>query len=257
MIAHAPASSTGNQLRLPKAGELIARNLRNRIVRGQLAEGEMLPSEREMVQQFGTSRPTLREAIRILESERLVSVTRGLHGGARVLKPSAEVASRYVELILQARGTSLADVYKTLVIIEPAAARILAVERRPEAVAALRASLKEVRLAGKTSENGLAFSRFHHVLVEQTRVETLILLMGMLNTVLDHYLVAVASVLGQYVEKDAEVARAIKTCERLIGHIEAGDSDAAAELWRLYLQAAERKLREWQPAELVVDLLQT
>jgi DNA-binding FadR family transcriptional regulator len=247
----------GNPLRLPKAGEMIASNLRNRIVRGQLAEGEMLPSERELVQQFGTSRPTLREAIRILESERLVSVSRGLHGGARVRKPSAEVASRYVELILQARGISLADVYKTLVIIEPAAARMLAVERRPEAVSALRACIEEVRAAGKTSENGLAFSRFHHVLVEQTRVDTLILLMGMLNAVLDHYLVAVSAVLGQYVEKDAEVARAIKTCERLINFIEQGDSDAAAELWRSYLQAAERKLREWQPAELVVDLLQS
>ena len=257
LITYSQVSSVGHQLRLPKAGELIARNLRNRIVRGQLAEGEMLPSERELVQQFGTSRPTLREAIRILESERLVSVTRGLHGGARVLKPSAEVASRYVELILQARGTSLADVYKTLVMIEPAAVRMLAVEQRPEAVAALRECLNDVRGAGKTSENGLAFSRFHHVLVEQTRVETLILLMGMLNTVLDHYLVAVSAVLGLYVEKDAEVARAIKTCERLINHIEKGESDAAAELWRRYLQAAERKLREWQPAELVVDLLQS
>lgn len=252
-----PSSSiVGNRLRLPKAGELIASTLRNQIVRGQLAEGEMLPSEKEMVIQFGTSRPTLREAIRILESERLLTVSRGLHGGARVRKPSADVASRYVELILQARRISMADVYKTLVIIEPAAARILAVEHRPEAVAALRAAIEELRATGKTSENGLAFSRFHHVLVEQTRVETLILLMGMLNTVLDHYLVAVSSVLGQYVEKDAEVARAIKTCERLIDYIEAGDSDAAAQLWRRYLQAAEKKLREWQPAELVVDLLQ-
>lgn len=246
-----------DKLRLPKAGELIAQSLRNRIIRGQLAEGEMLPSERELVEQFGTSRPTLREAIRILESERLVTVTRGIHGGARVLKPNADVAARYVELILQSQGTSLADVYRTRVLIEPAAARILAKEQRPEAVIALRNCVKAVRSAGRPKENGLAFSHFHRVLIEQTRVETLILLMGMLNTVLDHYLVAVSAVLGQYVEGEAEISRAIDAQEQLIDLIESGKSDEAAQLWRRYLQQAENKLSQWQPTELVVDLLQS
>lgn len=244
------------RLRLPKAGELVARDLRNRIIRGELAEGQMLPSEHELGQQFGVSRPTLREAIRILESERLLEMTRGLHGGARVLKPNINIAGRYFGFILQAQGTSLADVYRTRVIIEPAAVRILATEHRPETVKKLRDCLNEAPGASHLTENALAFSRFHHLLVEETRVEPLILMMGMLNTILDRYLVAVGSVFGQYVEAENETRKAMKARGRLIDYIEQGDHDQAAALWRRYLQEAEEKLRRWQPSELVVDLLQ-
>ena len=216
----------------------------------------MLPSEHELGQQFGVSRPTLREAIRILESERLLEITRGLHGGARVLKPNINVAARYFGFILQAQGTSLADVYRTRVIIEPAAVRILATERRPETIKKLRDCLHEAPGASRITENALAFSRFHHLIVEETRVDPLILMMGMLNTILDRYLVAVGAVFGQYVQADVETKKAMKSRGRLIDYIEQGDGDQAAALWRRYLQEAEEKLRRWQPSELVVDLLQ-
>ena len=43
------------------------------------------------MERFGVSRPTLREAFRVLESESLISVRRGAHGGARVHLPNADV----------------------------------------------------------------------------------------------------------------------------------------------------------------------
>jgi len=248
--------ATEERLRLPKAGELVARHLRNRIIRGELPEGMMLPSEHDLIRQFGVSRPTLREAIRVLESEQLLQITRGLHGGARVLKPNIDVAARYFGFLLQASGIELADVYRTRVAIEPAAVRILATERRPETIAALRACLDASDQATQTSENALAFSRFHRVIIEETQVETLILLMSMLNNILDRYMLAVAAVFGQYVEAAAEIAKASRSRRKLIGFIEQGESDRAADLWRRYLQDAEVKLRKWQPSRLIVDLLQ-
>lgn len=67
-----------------RAADLIAGQIRRRIIRGELAVGETLPTENELLTQFGVSRPTLREAIRVLESESLVEVKRGSRGGARV-----------------------------------------------------------------------------------------------------------------------------------------------------------------------------
>jgi DNA-binding FadR family transcriptional regulator len=237
-------------VRLPKAGELVARNLRNRIIRGELAQGAMLPPEQELAQAFGVSRPTLREAIRILESEQLLETTRGLHGGAKVLKPNSEVATRYFRNLLQAKGVSLSDVFRTRVMIEPAAVRLLARERKVEAVEALRACVSDV------GDSALSFSRFHQVIIEQTGVETLILLMGVLNSILDRYLVAVRNVMGKYTAEEAETQRASRARRKLIDYIAAGDDDRATELWRRYLQEAEEKLKRWQPTELVVDVLQ-
>ncbi len=66
----------------------MAAELRRRIVSGELeVGGDPLPSEGKLMSQFGVSRPTLREAFRILESEQLIRVLRGARGGARVLKP--------------------------------------------------------------------------------------------------------------------------------------------------------------------------
>jgi DNA-binding FadR family transcriptional regulator len=55
----------------------ICRELRGRILAGKLAPGERLPGERELAQRYDTNRNTLREAVRMLEQARLVSVRHG------------------------------------------------------------------------------------------------------------------------------------------------------------------------------------
>ena len=81
------------------------------------------------MEQFGVSRPTLREAFRILEAETLISVRRGSRGGARVVAPDASVAARYVGLLLQMQGATINDVYEARMISEPPCARLLALHR--------------------------------------------------------------------------------------------------------------------------------
>ncbi|WP_235489098.1 winged helix-turn-helix domain-containing protein, partial [Frankia sp. AvcI1] len=81
------------------------------IVRGELHEGDALPPEAVLMEQFGVSRPTLREAFRVLESEALISVRRGAHGGARVHTPNGHVAARYTALVLEHQHTTLADIH--------------------------------------------------------------------------------------------------------------------------------------------------
>ena len=64
-------------VKVPKTAELVAAQLRRQIVRGDLREGDALPPEATLMEQFAVSRPTLREAFRVLESEALISVRRG------------------------------------------------------------------------------------------------------------------------------------------------------------------------------------
>ena len=135
-----PAAS----VRVPKTAELVAAHVRRRIVRGELKEGDALPPESALMDEFAISRPTLREAFRILESEGLITVRRGARGGARVQIPTSEVAARYAGLVLQHRGTTLADVLDARVIVEAPAAGIVAGRRdRAKAAAELRRWLEE------------------------------------------------------------------------------------------------------------------
>src|SRR5258706_4139651 len=86
--------------RVPKTAELVARDLRSKIVRGELKDGDTLPSEGELVTRYSVSRPTLREALRILESEALLTVTRGSRGGPRVHLTEPLLPARHFGLCL-------------------------------------------------------------------------------------------------------------------------------------------------------------
>src|ERR1700747_630467 len=68
-------------LPVPKASEGLADDLRERILLGEFPEGTALPTERDLVAQTQMSRATVREALRILEGQGLISIKTGRAGG--------------------------------------------------------------------------------------------------------------------------------------------------------------------------------
>jgi DNA-binding FadR family transcriptional regulator len=142
------AAALFNRARSPKTAEVIASSIRQRIVSRELQPGDRLPAEPDLMEQFGVSRPTLREGIRILENEALVTIRRGAHGGARVREPDPMVAGRYMGLMMQREGTSVREVAEALNAIEKGAIDQLArasgrsdIRGFLEALAALEACL--------------------------------------------------------------------------------------------------------------------
>src|ERR1700687_1458657 len=121
--SHSVTPIGGAAIRSPKTAELVARTLRRMVVDGQLKDGDFLPHETELMAHFHVSRPTLREAVRVLESERLVEVRRGSRTGARVRVPGPEIVARPAGLLLELSGTTLADVMTARIAIEAAPAK--------------------------------------------------------------------------------------------------------------------------------------
>lgn len=236
----ATSQTVGRQMRVPKMAELVAAHLRRQIVRGELAEDDALPSETALMEQFRVSRPTLREAFRVLESESLITVRRGAHGGARVQLPSAEVAARYAGLVLQHRGATVEDVYEARVLVEAPAVGMLARTRSAEDLDVLRSALDaHVSPDAGGVETLEAHSRFHALLVELTGNQTLRVLMGMV----EHIIMRadwsrVTSDVGS-----PELLRASRkgfnAHHRVVELIEVSDDVGAERLWRRHLTEAK------------------
>lgn len=110
----------------PRAYELLVSQLQQKILMGELAEGDRLPSEREMMGQFGVSRPTIREALRVAESLGLVTVRHGDPGGPRVLGQPSVGVLRVLDAMLSAERTSVAELLEARMILEGTAARMAA-----------------------------------------------------------------------------------------------------------------------------------
>lgn len=107
---------------LPKASDVLADELRARILGDGMAPGEALPSEAALMTDYGFSRGTVRETLRLLESDGLIVIKRGPKGGVRVRHPDVRQVSRSLGLLFSARGTNLGDLFTFRKLIEPAAA---------------------------------------------------------------------------------------------------------------------------------------
>ncbi len=253
----------GQVVRAPKTAELIATLYRRQIVRGELRPGDTLPSEQQLMGQFGVSRPTLREAFRILEAEDLISVKRGSRGGARVTQPSLSVAARYVGLLLQVQGTTIADVYEARMVLEPACARLLARRRTKQDLADLTACISELRGAveadqPKAPEPVLWSSqaaRFHELIMQRSGSRTLAVQGGVLQDIVATHL---AMALSRDRAGDDELAnfrRNVRSYEKLVVLVEKRDGAGAERHWRAHMEAAgQRLLREDLQSRSVVDL---
>ena len=116
---------------VPKPHDVLANHLRDGILRGDIAEGEALPSERELVDQTGLTRGAVREALKTLSVEGLVQTRHGRFGGSVVTLPGQESMTTAINRFVQGRKLSLRTLQETRNALEPFLAR-LAAERRTE-----------------------------------------------------------------------------------------------------------------------------
>ena len=114
---------------VPKASDILAAQLRDMIVQGELSPGSLLPSERDLVVESGLSRSSVRDALRILESEGFITTKVGRSGGSMVTLPGRDVVARSVELFVRTHGIRLDSLLECRVAIEPTLARLAARNR--------------------------------------------------------------------------------------------------------------------------------
>jgi GntR family transcriptional repressor for pyruvate dehydrogenase complex len=236
----------GRVVRAPKTAELIAEQIRGQIVRSEIAPGTTLPNEAELMSQFGVSRPTLREAFRILETESLIAVRRGVAGGAQVLAPDIAVGARYVGLLLQLDGATIADVYEARMVLEPVCARMMANRADASDVAGLGECIASLQALIAAGSGGIPDQRswsrttyaFHELVLKGSGNKTLALQGGLLQEVVaTHY---AATVAGRFPEptRPDRFRRVVLSFRKLVKLVEQGDGAAAERHWLKHMETA-------------------
>ncbi len=242
-------------VRVPKAGEMVASQLRRQIVLGELKEGDQLPSESVLMEEFGVSRPTLREAFRILEAEGAITVRRGVRGGARVQVPDIDVAARHAGLLLQYRGTLLSDVYEVRTVLEPAAARMAAKRRTSADLARLQDAVDRQR--DSVEDPGASFAadaEFHRLIVELSGNETLQVLAGMVSNIIREGDRSYAE--SHDWQTEQELAKiAVRAHARLVELIRKRSGDEAEDFWKKHLAESAKIVLGDRASATVVELL--
>jgi GntR family transcriptional regulator, transcriptional repressor for pyruvate dehydrogenase complex len=233
--------------------EVVADVLRVRIVDGELADGDLLPRQEDLVQEFGVSLPSLREAMRILETEGLISVRRGNIGGAVVHRPTPQAAAFMLGLVLQSRNVVLSDLAAALRVVEPACASMCAQRSTRRSIAAHLKALTD-QLNGHL-DDGSEFTKsareFHDALARVCGNETMCQLVGTLETLWSDYesrWAEASTRRGAYpgVELRKLVVAAHVNITRAI---RAGDAEGAEKATRHHLEQSQAYLLEHAGSE--------
>ncbi len=217
--------------------------LRQRILSGALADGDRLPKQSDLLAEFHVSRPSIREALRILETEGLVTVRRGNLGGATVHAPEVHDTAYMLGLVLQGKQVELDDVGVALRHMEPACAALCAgsADRR-HVVAELRDIQRDTVAA---VDDDIRFvdhaRRFHEQLVALCGNESMKVMVGALESVWSAHERAwarTASGAGSFPSADLR-RQGIDAHGRILSLVERGDP-------RQVMDAAYRHLQQSQ-----------
>ena len=230
-----------------KQYELVAERLRQRVVHGELQPGERLPNEAVLAADFGVSRATVREALRVLATQSLIRTSKGAGGGSYVTLPSVNGVSEYVQssisLLADADDVTLEELLEARELLEVPAARLAAERRGEEELERLRNAIPDEPLRLGTQRQFVYNQDFHLAVIDGCRNALLAIAAQPVFAVLQRNLAR--SRLG------ARFHRAINEHHRAIAAaIEAGDADAAGgemydhlEYLRPYYERAWRSAR--------------
>jgi GntR family transcriptional repressor for pyruvate dehydrogenase complex len=137
--------ATFRKVQVGRASEDVIRQVEQAIFSGEIRPGNRLPSERELTEQFGVSRVTVRDALRVLEANGLVDIRVGANGGAFIREPNFDRLSNSLSSMLRFKKATLLELAEARKVIETATAEFAAQRAEPEDLERLREAVEGAR----------------------------------------------------------------------------------------------------------------
>jgi DNA-binding FadR family transcriptional regulator len=236
------------QIRVPKSSDVLADHLRRKILTGAVEAGAPLPAERDLVAQTGLSRGSVREALRILEAEGLVSTRPGRQGGSIACQPGDESLARYINVFVHGRGIPLEALLQTREAVEPLLAYLAALNRTDDELREL------VQVTEKVED---AYADVPRFLAENVKWHCAIATASH-NELLRAFMVAISSLVYKATAIEDFATDAVRQVvigahRRILAAIVSGDAEVARRRMARHLAAVTEQVRTLPQAPLVIE----
>lgn len=220
-----------------RASEAIYEQIKTLIVQGQFKPGDRLPSERSLMELMGRSRPTIREALRMLERAGFIRTVPG-GSGAVIQQPSTELVAQSLDVMLQVGRVSLRELGEFRRHNDAAVARWAALRRGREDLDALEDILtrSEEFVRARDWEGFLGLDPEFHCALAYAGDNTVAAVMSRVLSQLCNP-ITLATLRGQPEEGAQEQARSILEVHRkILEAVRAGDPEKAGRAMELHIQ---------------------
>lgn len=220
----------------------VSRAIEEEILSGALAEGALLPTEGELCAQFGVTRSSVREGIRLLEQSGLLE--RGPAKRLVVRAPKISEIAATASRSLAHGGATFREVWETLALFYPQAARAAATHLSEESIAELHAINERLRESGNGDVTVDGAVAFFQTIAAGLNNRVMLAMLQSLNMMIG---ASLALVIG-------ETPRAKKRIEdaqsEIIAALEASDEEKAAAWMSRHI---DDLMRGYQVANVDLD----
>ncbi len=228
-----------------RASEEIYEQIRQLILKGEIKPGEHLPSERKMMEMMQRSRPTIREAMRMLEREGYIRIQSG-SSGAVVQEFNVDNAVQSLETVIQFQKLTIADILEFRRMTEDDAAALAAERRTEEDLAELRKIVQNSSEAIGRPEEFIQYDlQFHLVLARATRNQMYSIMMRVCRDTIEKTLVDLLEN-GSSRELEERYARIQRDHQALLDAVEEKNGKKAEEIMAVHLFHASKDIMEIQ-----------
>ena len=212
--------------------ELVAEDLLTLIGERHLRPGDPIPTERELTERYGVGRSSVREALRVLESNGLIASTRG----GFVVAAASRPLNKSIGLLLLLEEANLRELFALRRMLEVETAALAATRRRREHLAELSDAIEDMERGLEDEDRYIAADvRFHLVLAEASE-----------NRLVEHVMLAIRDLLRRALSTIYRIpqsaAQSIADHRMILGAVEARDPAGARAAMRDHLDAVERAI---------------
>jgi DNA-binding FadR family transcriptional regulator len=230
-----------DRIKVPKSSDMLAEKLQEQILSGAYPPGSSLPTERELVFETGLSRGSIREGLRILETQGLVNTRAGRYGGAVVSQPSDALLANHISVFARGRSISLRSLVEVRQALAPMIAYLAAQNRTEQDLAELKRISAVLEAAAPADLNTFLEenANWHTALASASHNELLFALAASIFP-----LMVEASRIENFASKEVR-GRAVIAHQRILQAIEDRDAETArrraerdVQAYATYLEAA-------------------
>ncbi len=145
-----------------RASDQILDDLRDQILRGTVARGDKLPTERELAEYYGVSGPTIREAVRGLTAMRLVEVRHG--SGAYVTADGNQLIAISLQSLMQLEKVGISDILGVLGVLNAYATELAVSRATQDDIVVLKEAMEQIANATNANQIAQGVRAFLHAL---------------------------------------------------------------------------------------------
>jgi GntR family transcriptional repressor for pyruvate dehydrogenase complex len=128
-----------------RISNVVVDQIKDAVFQKKLKAGDKLPSERQLMDQFKTSRVTIREAIKTLEQFGILEIKRGTEGGAFIRDPNTKFVSNFLQDMFSMEKIKISNLTEARMAIEPFSVRLATERITEDSLEKVRQNIQEAR----------------------------------------------------------------------------------------------------------------